>query len=365
MRYPVSSGLPAHVYRNLAAVLLMVNMAASGGGSVLASNAPLSPRECGWAAYRDHLAKMRDLVAGCRAHPDRQHCNSAAVGPDDLVSAPGLAHARLVDYGWLRNTLERAAGNYGKTGDSKRKRQDDLDTAEERLTEALRDGTEAKPPVAPEHKRAQALASAILASRELQFGAHKSWASRMLDRIAIYLNERFPGLIGAGRHLKWLAQGLVWCPLLLGMGAVVTWVYRQSRRARVLSSLAMQDGPAEAAVMRGWRLWREQAETAARQGHWREAIYHLYWAAVAWLEGKRGWSFERARTPREMLEAFGPRVSQRVDLEGLTSLFERVWYGGEQAAEEDYQRAQLLFEAVAGRSFGSRQRAVAVKDGDR
>ena len=105
----------------------------------------------------------------------------------------------------------------------------------------------------------------------------------------------------------------------------------------------MSDRPApEAASARDWQLWMADARQAAAAGLWREAIHFLYWAAISRLESKRLWPADRARTPREYLALVAAEDSRRDSLAALTRSFERTWYGGREAGEEDYRAAEAL-----------------------
>jgi hypothetical protein len=98
----------------------------------------------------------------------------------------------------------------------------------------------------------------------------------------------------------------------------------------------------EAASARDWQLWLADARKAAAAGLWREAIHFVYWAAISRLESKRLWPADRARTPREYLALMAPEDPRRGGLVSLTGSFERTWYGGREAGESDYRKAEAL-----------------------
>ena len=64
--------------------------------------------------------------------------------------------------------------------------------------------------------------------------------------------------------------------------------------------------------------------------------------AISRLESKRLWPADRARTPREYLALVAPEDPRRDSLAALTRSFERTWYGGREAGEEDYRAAESL-----------------------
>jgi hypothetical protein len=113
--------------------------------------------------------------------------------------------------------------------------------------------------------------------------------------------------------------------------------------------------PPGAASAIHWQLWLEDARRAAAAGQWREAIHFLYWAAISRLESKRLWPADRARTPREYLALVAPEDPRQPGLASLTGSFERVWYGGRDAAESDYQRAEQIATALISGAAASAQ----------
>ena len=89
-----------------AAVFALCLLAGAGPlrAAPIASN-PQSPAE-----YRGHLKSLQAVVDDCRQHTDSAHCSADAVGPDDIVTAPGQKAPRHISYDWLRALLE-LAGN--------------------------------------------------------------------------------------------------------------------------------------------------------------------------------------------------------------------------------------------------------------
>jgi hypothetical protein len=98
---------------------------------------------------------------------------------------------------------------------------------------------------------------------------------------------------------------------------------------------------------------------------WREAIHLVYWAAIARLESRRLWPADRARTPREYLALIAPEDPRRAGLAALTGSFERTWYGGRAAIENDYRQAEAIAASLieGGAAFVSNERRVAPEGG--
>ena len=94
------------------------------------------------------------------------------------------------------------------------------------------------------------------------------------------------------------------------------------------------------------RNWRSLAEEQASRGDWRDAVHCLYWASIAVLEGRNLWAANRSRTPREYVRLLEAGSSRWMLLRQQTQGFEHVWYGLNEAAHQDYERALELHEGL-------------------
>jgi hypothetical protein len=90
---------------------------------------------------------------------------------------------------------------------------------------------------------------------------------------------------------------------------------------------------------REWQLWLKDAQGAAGNGAWREAIHSVYWASISRLESARLWPADRARTPREYLGLLSGSDPRQSALMALTRSFERTWYGGRSADAAEFNAA--------------------------
>jgi hypothetical protein len=137
--------------------------------------------------------------------------------------------------------------------------------------------------------------------------------------------------------IEWGLIGLV----LIGLSV---WAMRalQRQRLAVRVEAARQIEPWEEAT----RNWRSLAEEEAAHGEWRGAVHCLYWASIALLEGRRMWTPNRARTPREYVRLLEDGSPRRKLLQQQTQGFEHVWYGLYDAAKQDYERAVELHEGL-------------------
>ena len=101
--------------------------------------------------------------------------------------------------------------------------------------------------------------------------------------------------------------------------------------------------------MRNWERLREEADEAAQQQRWRDAVRGYYWATIARFESRGQWPADRARTPREYLRLVLPGHPKHDDLRLLTRRFESCWYGSETATQPDCDAARQLFERLVAR----------------
>ena len=150
------------------------------------------------------------------------------------------------------------------------------------------------------------------------------WLGNLFDKILM-------SLAGMGARAPWAAR-LLEGLLLGGICIALVWFFiRIERSARVRLVPDVEPGPGSPSA-REWQLWMKDAQAAAANGLWREAIHSVYWASIARLESGRLWPADRARTPREYLGLLGGNDPRKPTLTALTRSFERTWYGGRDAA---------------------------------
>jgi hypothetical protein len=205
----------------------------------------------------------------------------------------------------------------------------------------------AMPPAVPNRAAAHAALTAILDRREFRH-ADRSLIERVLEAVAIWINRRLAGLAEYSAHRRWLGLLLEWGLIALACLGLALWFVRKTRRARGLQAeeaLRMENLPAS----RNWERLRQEAEHAAGQRRWRDAVRAYYWATIARFESRGQWPADRARTPREYLRLILPGHPKHEDLRLLTRRFESCWYGSETATESDCDAARQLFERLVAR----------------
>lgn len=326
------------------------------------------PSNSGWrdvnlAEYRQHLAALDSVVADCQAllklkkpaPASNNACDPDRVGPNDRVQVPGM-QAREVRYDWLRTALTHA-GDKGSTGQPvvvgappRAKSQpmsasDLLNQASRRLemderqagSSLAANSTSTNPAYTAERKSLDT----ILAQREYQGMTKVSLRDRALEWLGNLFDRILTSLAGMGSRAPWAAR-LLEGLLLGGIGIALIWFFiRIERSARVRLVPDVEPAPGSPSA-REWQLWIKDAQTAAANGLWRDAIHSVYWASIARLESGRLWPGDRARTPREYLGLIDGNDSRKPTLTTLTRSFERTWYGGRDAGADDFNSAMAL-----------------------
>lgn len=151
-----------------------------------------------------------------------------------------------------------------------------------------------------------------------------AWFDRLLRR----LFPKNPDLAQAG-------QWFVWIMIAIASSIFAVWLYRLSR-----DRLPQQ--PREILPFlpsaRSWRAWLAEARENAARGQWRDAIHFGFWAAVSRLESENVWRPDKARTPREYLQAIPPSSDVKEPFTAVSRKFEATWYGGRPASATDFEQ---------------------------
>jgi hypothetical protein len=354
------SNFPSH--RNISQKCGPASVALLVLAAVPHARAQQFPSNAGWrdvnlAEYRQHLDALDNLVADCQAQlklkkPAPAHnnaCDPDRVGPDDRVQGPGT-EAREVRYDWLRTVLNHAGngsagqpvvvGAHSSAKSQPKDASDLLNDARQRLQmdERQVDSPLAANPTYPDERKSL---DAILAQHDYQGVTKVSVRDRVLEWFYNLLDRILMRLAGMGARAPWAAR-LIEGLLLGGICIALIWFFiRIERSARVRLVPDVEPAPGSPSA-REWQLWIKDAQTAAANGLWREAIHSVYWASIARLESGRLWPADRARTPREYLGLLRGNDPRKSTLTALTRSFERTWYGGRDAAAADFNSAMAL-----------------------
>jgi hypothetical protein len=384
--------LVEHVIAGLFAILGVVGLgvAMARADSPLAKDRPSpsassKPRDASLDEYKQHLTALAALVDACAKARDLEICDPAKVGPDDRVplalagkAQPGEPDARrLIRYGWLRVLISEAQDKDVVAPEAKKDVPADsvlppkptttqlLKDAEARLTHDLADADRAVATqgaalavTPPAHDAAKAVMKQVLAGRDFRGLQAKSAQQSASEKVAQWINKLFQNASKLTAKSAWLGW-LIVRGFIVAVCVGLIWGLIQFERRWRVRLVPESDGPVPGtASARDWQLWLEDARRAAAAGLWREAIHFVYWAAISRLESKRLWPADRARTPREYLALVAPEDARKAPLGALTRSFERVWYGGRPAGEQEYRRAEEIANGLI--SGGARAATVQV-----
>jgi hypothetical protein len=282
------------------------------------------------------------VVGECKAQRSAAACDPKWVGPDNYVDTAQVQ--RSVRFDWLRRTLADAIpGNApGKQGDAADAQ---LAAAASRLTQD--EGSEPGP--VPSTAAARANLTSVLAMHRFQrYQQDPSLLTRAWAALLQWLWKRLSSVAAYGGRNPWIAHLLEALAIAAPCVLLAWWVLMELRKQPGLPQRS-QPVVAQAPSAREWQRWLEEAEAFAQASQWREAIHHVYWAAISRLEAHGLWPADRARTPREYLALLREGHVLKPELRSLTRSFEAIWYGHRPAAEEQYRAARAQMEKLVPR----------------
>jgi len=185
----------------------------------------------------------------------------------------------------------------------------------------------------------------ILSRREFRNVQGESWYNRWkraAQRWFLQLLQKF--LLSSG--FPAVSRIAIWGLLALAIAVAGFWIIRTYRQTNIYTQFS---GPPNIVSAEPWRDWQADAQAAAQEGRWHDAVRLLYWAGISFLEGQGLWCSDRARTPREYLRLLAAGDRHRDPLQQLTSSFEKVWYGNDVATAQTFVRASALLEQLGCR----------------
>lgn len=316
--------------------------------------------------YRAHLETLGALVEQCAQARNKQVCDPKQVGPDDRVpwTVNGKTEQRRIGLAWLRKLIASAQEPDKADADFEaRKKQaiknheavlpattgDLLKNAEQRLKDDAKE-SEGAAAVPPSWDAEQSALKAVLAGKEFRGLQGETAKDSFLEKLSRWLNNLFSGASKMRVTAPWLGRTIVVGFVVLVCVGLVWGLLQFERRWRVRLIPEGEGIAPGAPSARDWQVWLEDARRSAAEGHWREAIHFVYWAAIARLEQKRLWPADKARTPREYLALVADEDGRKTGLTQLTRSFERTWYGGRAAGKGDYEHAEMLATGLIGQS---------------
>jgi len=185
----------------------------------------------------------------------------------------------------------------------------------------------------------------ILARREFHNVTGESWYDRWKRAAQRWLAQLL-GRILLSSAFPVVSRIVIWGLLALAVAVAAFWVVRNYRQSNIYTKFT---GSPDAVSAKPWRDWQAEAQLAAQEGRWRDAVHLSYWAGISFLEGQGLWRPDRARTPREYLRLLPTGDAHRDPLQKLTRSFEQVWYGSDAATAETFAGASALLEQMGCR----------------
>jgi hypothetical protein len=182
----------------------------------------------------------------------------------------------------------------------------------------------------------RSVAVEILNEREFRNVHGPGWLDRLRQQAYRLMNRLFAGMLESSAFPT-ISRVLVYGLLAAAGITAIVWLSRIRRRpADVQPESRVDEADPETVA---WTHWLAQADAAAAAGLWRDAVHFSYWCAVAFLEAGGAWSADRTRTPREYVRLLPQSSGARQALAALTRLFERVWYGTDEADAQAFAEA--------------------------
>ena len=306
--------------------------------------------------YREHLQQLQAVVGNCVAQKTAAACDSRQVGLDDeVITGSGVRQAH---YDWLRGLLgdaakgQQAAKGHAAINGLARTDNAEREPIDARLTAALaRLGADARAASGgtESFETVRANLNAVLAMHRFQrIQREPNLLQRAEAAVLNWIIDRLSGVAAFGGRNPWIARMLEWTAITIPCVLLAWWVIVRMRRQKRTQQPEPQIEPM-APSAREWQRWLQEAEVFALELRWREAVHHVYWAAISRMEAQGLWPVDRARTPREYVALLRPGHALKNDLRGLTRSFERIWYGNRQSGEEQYREARAWMEKLVPR----------------
>jgi hypothetical protein len=183
----------------------------------------------------------------------------------------------------------------------------------------------------------------ILSAREFGSVRGPTELELLWDRITAWLQEKLDKLFPTAPDLDQLGQVFVWIVIAIVSSILAVWLYRSSRERMLDRTREIVPFVPSA---KSWRSWLKEAQEKAALGEWREAIHLGFWASVSRLESDGLWRPDKARTPREYLNAIPAVHETKASFAAVTRTFEAAWYGGRPASGDDFGRFMSEIEKL-------------------
>ncbi len=184
--------------------------------------------------------------------------------------------------------------------------------------------------------------AALLARPEFRDVRGPSFLDRLAQKLLTIILS-WLGRLFRSSAIPTISKFLVYTLIGLAVLALGWLAYRQIKSAGERENVVPTDLPVSA---KDWALWLAEAQEAAQQHNWREAIHLAYWAGISFLEHQGTWRPDRARTPREYLRLLSSSSEHRETLAALTQIFELTWYAKREANKGAFAQALQALERL-------------------
>jgi hypothetical protein len=182
----------------------------------------------------------------------------------------------------------------------------------------------------------------ILSRHEFRQVEKESWWQRLKRAAQRWLWNLISRVLESSAYPV-VSRIVIWGLLVLAVAVCAFWIVRSYREKNVYAQFS---GAPDAVSAKPWRDWQAEAQAAAQEGRWRDAVHLSYWAGISFLEGQGLWHPDRARTPREYLRLLPAGDQHRDPLQQLTRSFEKVWYGNDEATAQTFAGTSALLERL-------------------
>ena len=189
---------------------------------------------------------------------------------------------------------------------------------------------------------ARALLNDILVRREFHHAQGDSWFERLKYQMLTWIVRLLARVLGSS-SVPTVGTIFVWALVVAAVSVLAVVAYRTIGRGARLASVIPPLAPEQA---KRWSAWMVEAQAAAAEGLWREAVHGAYWAGISFLEENGMWKPDQTRTPREYISLLPAASEYRATLLALTRQLELTWYGNQRADRDTFSETLGLLEKL-------------------
>ncbi len=215
-------------------------------------------------------------------------------------------------------------------------------TAVRSRIQALRNDLDGFDTTPPDVSSQRARLTSLLARREFSDVHGPTFADRLKQKLVAMILRALEFLFRSSA-IPTVSKFFVYGLIGLAVFALGFLAYWQIWSASEHETFVPTDIPVSA---KSWALWLAEAQAAAKQCNWREAIHLAYWAGISFLERQGTWRPDRARTPREYLKLLSNASEHRETLAALTGIFELAWYAKREADAKAFAQTLKALERL-------------------